>query len=343
MTAGFERLRPPSRAGLALLPSMVLVAALATPVPDAAWGAELVVYSGRKESAFKPVVERFEREAGVRVSLKIGKTSGLANEILQERRRPRADVFVATEAGIGEILGRAGLLEPYQAPRARLIPSEYRSSQGLWTGISGRARIILYNTRLVGPDDLPTSVLELTHARWRGKIAIAGTLERTTLAWLAALIHVLGEARARAYIDGLLENGLKILPDNTDVWRAVGNGEVAVGLTNSPNYHLALEAGLPVGAIYPDQGPSGMGVLVNPNVVAIVKGASNLQDARRFVDFLLTPSAQEILVHRAFEIPLVPGANPGKARPLTDFKALKVGQERLADLQARALELFPGF
>ena len=304
---------------------------------------ELVIYSGRKESAIKPVVDLFERKAGVKVVLKIGKTSGLANEILQERQRPRADIFIATEAGVCQVLAREGMLDPYAPATARVIPPEYKSGRGYWTGISGRARVILYNTGLVKDREVPSSVLDLADPKWNGKIAIAGTRERTTLSWLGALVHVLGEAKAKAYIDGLLRNGLKVLPDNSDVWRGVGSGEFALGLTNSPNYHLALKAGLPVGVVYPDQGPSGMGSLVNPNAVAIVKGARHLVLARRFVDFILSQEAQAILVRHAFEIPLVSGMDAGEVRPLSSFKSLKISEERLADLEERTIRLFPGF
>ena len=86
-----------------------------------------------------------------------------------------------------------------------------------------------------------------------------------------------------------------------------------------------------------------MGVLVNPNVVAIVKGAKNLPQAKRFVDFVLSPQAQQTLVHQAFENPLVPGTDPGQVRPLAGFKVLKISQERLADLEERTIRLFPDF
>ncbi len=86
-----------------------------------------------------------------------------------------------------------------------------------------------------------------------------------------------------------------------------------------------------------------MGALVNPNAVAIMKGAKNLAQARRFVDFILSREAQELLVHRAFEIPLVSRTDPGQVRPLSEFKVLKIGQERLADLEDRTIRLFPGF
>lgn len=322
--------------------AFVLAALLFVYVDASASASELVIYSGRKESAIKPVVELFERQTGIKVALKVGKVSGLANEILQERQRPRANIFIATEAGVCEILAKEGLLEPYASPGARAIPAAHKSALGLWTGISGRARVIIYNTDLVKGGDIPNSVLDLTDTKWKGKIAIAGTRERTTLSWLSALVQVMSEAKAKAYIDKLLENGLKVLPDNSDVWRGVGSGEFTVGLTNSPNYHLALEANLPVGVIYPDQGPRGMGVLVNPNAVAIVKGSKNLNQAKRFVDFLLSKPAQELLVKHAFEIPLLPGIDPGPVRPLSGFKTLQIKQERLADLEDRTITLFPG-
>ncbi|PWB47132.1 MAG: hypothetical protein C3F12_03870 [Candidatus Methylomirabilota bacterium] len=326
------------------LPRWVLLFAALLPayVDASASAAELVVYSGRKESAIKPVVELFERETGIKVALKIGKTSGLANAILQERGRPQADIFIATEAGVCEILARQEVLEPYASPGARAMPAEHKSSRGLWTGISGRARVIIYNKNLVKGGDIPNSILDLADAKWKGKIAIAGTRERTTLSWLSALVQVMGEAKAKAYIDRLMANGLKVLPDNSDVWRGVGSGEFAVGLTNSPNYHLAVQANLPVGVVYPDQGPRGMGILVNPNAVAIVKGAKNLDQAKRFVDFLLSKPAQDLLVRHAFEIPLLPGVDPGAVRPLSGFKALPINQERLAELEDRTMTLFPG-
>ena len=123
--------------------AFLLTVSLLLHVHASASASELVIYSGRKESAIKPVIELFERQTGIKVALKTGKTSGLANEMLQERQRPRADIFIATEAGVCEILAREGLLEPYASPGARAMPAAHKSARGLWTGISGRARVII--------------------------------------------------------------------------------------------------------------------------------------------------------------------------------------------------------
>src|SRR5439155_10189363 len=153
---------------------------------------ELVVYSGRKEIVVKPVVEAFQKMTGVAVKLKIGPTSGLANALIQEKARPRADVFIATEAGVMEILAKNGVLDAYVSPESKDLLPGSRDREGLWTGISSRARVIIYNKNLVPDKDVPRSVFQLIDPRWKGKIAIAGTQERTTLSWVSSLIAVKG-------------------------------------------------------------------------------------------------------------------------------------------------------
>src|SRR5256884_3310720 len=288
----------------------------------------LVIYSGRKEKAIKPVVDAFTKQTGVLVDLKVGKTSGLANEIRMEKARPRGDLYISTESGIMEILSKEGLLEPYQSAATKAVPEDFRSATGTWTGISGRARIILYNANLVPEKAAPRSIFELTNPRWKGKLAIAGTRERTTLAWATALVALKGETFTRDFLKGLHANDLKILTDNTEVWQGVGRGEFAIGLTNSPNYYLARKAHYPVGVVYPDQHDGEVGTLLNLNAIALVKGAQHPDAAKRFIDFVLSPAAQRILIDRGYEIPLKPDIIDPV--PLTGFRRTRVTETQLA-------------
>jgi len=312
---------------------------LVCPPPADAASDRLVVYSGRKEKAVKPVVDAFTKQTGIPVDLKVGKTSGLANEIRMEKAHPRGDVYIATESGILEILTRDGLLDPYQSAATKTVPEDFRSATGAWTGVSGRARIILYNKNLVPEKDLPRSIFELTDPKWKGKLAIAGTRERTSLAWATALVAVKGEAFARDYLAGLHANDLKILADNTDVWQGVGRGEFAIGLTNSPNYNIAKKMNLPVGVVYPDQDAGGFGTPINPNAAAVIKGAGNPAAARKFIDFLLSPDAQLLLALQDYEIPLAAEVEAGDVPPLTRLKRTAVTANRLAELEEPTLKL----
>jgi len=322
---------------------LILVGSLIVPYVDPALASErLIVYSGRKEKAIQPVTKAFTNATGISVDLKVGKTSGLANEIRMEKAHTRADVFVSTEGGIMEILTRDGLLDPYVSPASQAVAMEFRSPNGAWTGFSGRARIILYNKNVVPEKEAPTSVLQLTDPKWKGKLAIAGTRERTTLAWVSALVAEKGEEFTRNYIKNLMANGLKILSDNTEVWQGVGRGEFAIGLTNSPNYHLAKHNAMPVGVVYPDQAADGFGTPINPNAVAIIRGAPHPEAARRFIDFLLSPNGQRILVTTDYEIPLIPGIDPGEVRAVPSIKQLKVPEARLAELADPTLKMLTG-
>ena len=109
---------------------------------------DIVVYSGRKENAIKPIVKAFEKETGITVRLKVGKTSGLANELIQEKARPRSDVFISTESGIMEILAQRNILEPYLSPAAQGLEPGLKDNGNRWTGISSRIRVIIYNTTI---------------------------------------------------------------------------------------------------------------------------------------------------------------------------------------------------
>jgi len=301
---------------------------------------EVVVYSGRKESAIKPVVEAFQKKTGIPVKLKVGKTSGLANELIQEKARPRGDVFIATEAGVMEVLAKNGVLETYVPSAAKGLEPGLRDREGRWTGISSRARVLIYNRTLVGDKDVPRSVLELTDPKWKGKIAIASTRERTTLSWVSALVAAKGADFARDYLAGLQANGLRIVPDNTDVWQGVGRGEFALGLTNSPNYFLARKAEYPVGVVYPDQEDGGLGTLLNLNAIALVKGSPSQDAAKRFIEFVLSSEGQRILIDGAYEIPLKPDIiDPA---PLTGFRRTPVSEEQLAELAEPTLKLLAG-
>ena len=184
---------------------------------------------------------------------------------------------------------------------------------------------------------MPRSVFQLTDPKWKGKIAIASTRERTTLSWVASLVALKGRDGTKDYLTRLIANGLTILPDNTEVWQGVGRGEFALGLTNSPNYFLARKANYPVGVIYPDQEDGGLGTLLNLNAAAVIKGGPNPDAAKRFIDFLLAPEGQRILIDGAYEIPLRPDIIDSS--PLTGFQRMAVTELQLAELEESTLKL----
>lgn len=322
-----------------------LAALLAWPALSA-WAEELVVYSARKEELIKPVLEAFEKETGTKVTLLTGKAGELARRIEIEKADPKGDVFLGTAAGIAELLRQRGLLHPYASPYAKEIPEEFKAPDGTWVGITGRVRVIIYNKKLVAPQNLPKSFFDLTNPKWKGKVVVASMGERTTVSWLAAIMALKGEEFTKRYIEGLRQNGLKVLNNNTEVRKAVSRGEYTLGITNHYYYLLQLheDPNSPIGIIYPDQGPKDMGTPVFSITAAIIKGAKHLEAAKTFVDYLLKPQGNRLLVEGEYEIPLLPriplvGEEKG-VKGLGQFKKAPVTQVQMAELEPRVEQLF---
>ena len=180
-------------------------------------------------------------------------------------------------------------------------------------------------------------LFDLADPKWKGKVAVAGTRERTTLSWASWLVHEKGKDSIQQYFQQLRSNGLTILSDNSEVWRGVGRGEFAIGVTNSPNSHLAARAGLPVGEVYPDQDT--IGTLVNLNAIAVVEGGPHPELAKQFVDFVLSPAGQRLLVEKAYEIPLVGNVDSGTVKPLSAMHTPSVTVRSLADAADSTMDL----
>jgi len=263
----------------------------------------------------------------------------------QERGSPRGDVFFTTDAGGAENLRLQGLLEPYVSPNAANVPAEFKSPDGAWTGVIGRSRNIMYNTERVKPEDAPDSITDLTDPRWKGQAAMASIAEGGVRLWLAWLLLEKGEAWTVKYVNDLKANGMKVLPDHTDVANAVGRGEVSLGIVNHYYYVFEKRDGSPVGLIYPDQGEGEMGTLVVPLAVSMIKGAPHPSAAKQFVDFALSADGQQPLTTQESEFPLVEGADLGSAkmqdvRTISEIKRPNVDFTELAKAEKRAVELF---
>jgi len=328
---------------------LALAGGLAAATPPAAHASEVVIYSARKEELIRPALDAFQKDTGIKVTLLSGKAGDLGRRIEVERSDPKGDVFLGTTAGIAELLRRKGLLAPYFSAAAQEVPEEFRAPDGGWVALTGRVRVLIYNRTLVSERDLPRSYFDLTDPKWKGKVAVASMGERTTVSWVAALMALKGEEATRRYVRGLRENGLKILNNNTEVRKAVARGEYAIGITNHYYYLLQVQEDpqSPVGILYPDQGPDGIGTPVFSITAGIIKGAKHPQAARALVDFLLGAQGNRLLVQGEFEIPLiagipVPGEDKG-VKGLGQFKKARVTQLQLADLEPRVEKLFGPF
>ena len=297
------------------------------PIPETGEvSGDLVIYSGRTEPLLQPVIDAFKaKHPNVNVLLKAGSNSELANALLEEQANPQADVFITTELFTVQSLAQEGVFQSYKPVGAEQLPAEFLGADNLWTGLTRRARVIIYNADLVSEDELPTSIFDLTDPKWKGQIAAAGSTNGSMQAQIAAMRQLLGEEETEAWLNGLLDNEVTFFGGHTDVRKAVGAGEFKLGLVNHYYYHLQKAEGSNVGIIFPDQGQGQIGLITNATAAAVVNDAPHLVAAQAFLDFLVSPEGQELFAEQNYEYPLLSGVGlQPDVQPLDDFRLADV-------------------
>ncbi len=302
----------------------------------------LTVYSGRSEELVAPLIELFEESTGRSVEVRYGDSAELAAQILAEGDNSPADVFFAQEPASLGAVALADLFVPLDAATIAVVPAELRDPNGLWTGVSGRARSVVYDTTKVDPDDLPSTEDGFVEPQWKGRVAIAPT-NGSFLAFVAAKILLDGEDATLAWLEAMKANESPTYSGNAVIVSAVDDGEVDSGLVN--HYYLFRRideegADSVVAANYFLPGGSA-GSLVMPAGVGVLESTDG---AAAFVAFLLSDDAQRYFAHETFEYPLVAGveAHPdlpalGSLNPPDiDLSLLATVLDRATDLVAEA-------
>jgi iron(III) transport system substrate-binding protein len=286
----------------------------------------VTVYVSTDRVFSEPVLQEYQRRSGVTVNAiydtEETKSTGLANRLIAETNRPQADAFWSNEPVRTLVLKSRGVLAPYRSPNAEGVPAPLRDPDGYWTGFSARMRVIAYNTKLVPAEQAPRSVLDLADPKWNGQVAIADPRFGSTSFHVAALYTVLGDAKADDFFRRLKANGVRVVDGNSVVRDLVVRGETKVGLTDTDDVNVALEAGEPIGMVLPDR--DGMGVPVMPNMVSLVANGPHPEEGRRLIDYLLSPDVERQLAEsEAVQIPLHPGVEGPKNIPAIDtFKPM---------------------
>jgi iron(III) transport system substrate-binding protein len=288
----------------------------------------VVVYTSEDQVFSEAILKDFEKSTGIQVravyDTEETKSTGVALRIVAEREHPQADVFWANEPLRPVMLNQQGLLDAYRSPNADEIPARYRDPDGYWTGFAARARVIIYNTNLVKAEEAPASIMDLANPRWKGKAGLANPLFGTTTTQIAGLFALWGEPATTRFLDAVKANGIKLVTSNGEAKDLVVSGELAWAFTDTDDASEALEQHKPVAVVYPDQ--AGVGTLVMPNAVALVKGAPNPEPAKKLIDYLLSREVEEKLAKStAAQMPLHRNvAVPPNVRPVSTIKDMAV-------------------
>ncbi|HEX5691647.1 MAG TPA: iron ABC transporter substrate-binding protein, partial [Roseiflexaceae bacterium] len=296
----------------------------------------LVVYSGRSEALVAPLIAQFAEATGIKVDVRYGSTAEIAATLLEEGDRSPADVFFAQDPGGLGAVAEAGLFATLPDDLLAQSPERFRSPDGRWVGISGRARVVVYNTETLGAQDLPSDIWDFTDQNWSGRIGWApsnGSLQ----AMITAMRVVWGEERTREWLLGIQANQPKVFEGNAQVVEAVAAGEVDVGFVNHYYlYRFLQEQGESFKArnhFLPGGGPGSLIMAAGAGRLAAGKNEAN---ALRFIRFMLSPVAQQYFASQTYEYPVVDGVATTRGLPPLaelDSTALDIDMVALNDLQ----------
>ena len=256
------------------------------------------------------------------------KSSGeILAQLRAEAQNPRTDIWFGGSAETHLAAAEQNLLQPYASPNlAALYPwarKIHDTAKGMCTGISSGAIGFVYNKEIFTRRNLPVphSWADLLKPIYKGEIQLPNpNSSGTAYTIIAGLVQLWDEDRAFAYLKDLNRNVNAYTRSGAAPVQAVARGETGLAVSFNMETESLVQHGFPVAITYPEEGTS-----YEVACLSIIRGARNLVQARRFVDWYLTPAAMDIgLASNQYHVPAHPGAR-------TDPRIPDLAQIRLVD------------
>ena len=296
----------------------------------------LVIYTSHPRSVYEPVIKEFEERTGLWVQVETGGTAELLERLEAERDRPVCDLLFG--GGADSLTARRELFSPYISPQAEDLDAALCCGDGSWSAFSVVPVVLVYNPVLVRINP-PSGWASLLDPVWRGRIAFASPLvsggSYTALATMKQVLPDEENVLEAFYrnLDGRVLSEISAVVD--EVAGAVADGSCTIGVTLESSALEAVEAGLDVALLYPEEGTS---VVVDG--MAVIAGCTHEANARRFIDFALGEDAQRHLAEKCWRRPVRSGLRPKETEmTILDYDLDRAAVERVAILrQWRELE-----
>lgn len=253
----------------------------------------LVVYTSHKEEVYWPIIKEFEERTGIWVEVVTGGTNELLEQIDDEKNSPVADVMFG--GGVESLESYSDCFTPYASSQMEHIREQFLDEDNLWTPFSALYVVLIYNTKLVRPEQI-TSWSDLLSPEFQGRVAFADpSVSGSSFTALVTMLYVVGgdmDTAIHNFADSL--DGRQLSGSGT-VPVSVADGTDLVGVTLEETALKRIAAGDDIAMVYPTDGTSCV-----PDASALVKGAPHGDNARLFLDFTVSQDVQELLVSQYY-------------------------------------------
>ncbi len=286
-------------------------------------GQSITLYSGQHVQTTEALVAAFEKKTGITVNTRYDDEDVFVDQILAEGTHSPADVFYTENSPPLEELAAKGLLAPVAPSTLAHTPARYNSPDGKWVGVSARVSVMVYNTSLLKPSQLPTSAMDLAEPKWRGKIALAGA-ETDFQPIVTTVARTYGDAAALKWLQALKANATShIYPDNETTADEVNRGQVALGIINQYYwYRERAEVGASnMHSKIATFAPRDVGYVLDVSGAGILRSSTHQAAAQRFLAFLTSAQGQTIIAHsESYEYPIASGVTRTGETPFSELQ-----------------------
>ena len=256
---------------------------------------KVVVYMPSPSGLNEKYVADFEEKTGVKVELFEGTTGEILARLEAEKENPVADVVVLASWSDGLSLKEQGGLMSYEPENADKLYEGWKDEDNMLFGTSASAVGVIYNTTLV--DQLDADWSELAGEEYKDMLVIADPEKSGSCKdFLAG--YMCSTKEDWSAFEGMASNGMTVPGANKAALEAVTTGEKAILVAGVDyNAYSSIKKGEPLAIYYPASG-----TVINPRPAMILKSSKNADNAKAFVDYLLSEDAQK-LVAGAFLLP----------------------------------------
>ena len=260
-----------------------------TPVMEKAG---LTIYSPHSMSIIWKLVQEFEKQTGIPVDVISDGTGNLISRLTEEAQDPQADIIWG---GTVSLLGtNKEYFEPYVSPNESSIIDAYKNTTGCITSFTIVPSVLIVNTELAKDIEI-NGYADLLKPELKGRIACCDPAKSSSsYEQLINILNAMGNGNPEngwdymgkliAQLDG------KLVDSSSAVVESVVNGESIVGLTYEEGAISNMVQGAPVKVVYMEEG-----VICRADGLAIIKNAKNMENAKKFVDFITGKEAQDIV------------------------------------------------
>nr|MBA2447330.1 ABC transporter substrate-binding protein [Chloroflexota bacterium] len=240
-------------------------------------------------------------------------------QLRAEGGRPTFDVWWGSPVD-SFISARAdGLLESYVPPTAAEIPTKYKDADGFWHGIYLGSIGWAINTKRLGEKGLPDPKVwdDLLKPELKGEVVMAHpATSGTAYTTVMTIMQTRGEDKGWEYFKALHRNIFQYTKSGAAPMRMLDGAEAAIGIVFSHDIFVSVEKGLPIALTFPQDGTG-----YEVGGMALIKGAQNVPEAKQWIEWALTPAAQEIgATAQAYQAP----TNPKAKVPKPEFMQVKL-------------------